>query len=117
MLATSYWRTPFKVLSVFFLGEVSSAFLPSTKACGMHKSGIFLQFLQWYTAILSIRRRLLGGSTLPAGARARAPTPAVLIAAACVSWGVAERPAASEAASTSPHAYATVPEAAEPNAC
>src|SRR5712691_4542980 len=35
-----------------------------------HKSGIFLKFSQWYTGVLSIRRRLWGGSTLRAGARA-----------------------------------------------
>src|SRR5262249_1776561 len=31
------WRTHCKVLAVPFLGEFSSAFLPSKKACGIHK--------------------------------------------------------------------------------
>ena len=31
------WRTSFKVLEVLFLRKVSSAFLPSKKACGIHK--------------------------------------------------------------------------------
>src|SRR4029453_18205310 len=35
------WRTSFKVLEVLFLGEVSSAFLPSKKACWAH------QFATW----------------------------------------------------------------------
>jgi hypothetical protein len=30
------WSTPFKVLGVLFLGGVSSAFLPSKKACWTH---------------------------------------------------------------------------------
>src|SRR4029434_11199377 len=31
------WPTSFKVLGVLFLEEVSSAFLPSKKACGSHE--------------------------------------------------------------------------------
>jgi hypothetical protein len=31
------WRIYFKVLEVLFLGEVFPAFLPSKKACGIHK--------------------------------------------------------------------------------
>ena len=31
------WPTSFKVLEVLFLGEVSSAFLPSKKACWAHQ--------------------------------------------------------------------------------
>jgi len=31
------WSSCFKVLGVLFLGEVSSVFLPSKKACGIHK--------------------------------------------------------------------------------
>jgi hypothetical protein len=41
-LTTGYcWRTYFTVLGVPFLGEVSSAFLPSKKACRTHKFGTF----------------------------------------------------------------------------
>src|SRR4029434_2905039 len=50
------WPTSFKVLEVLFLGEVSSAFLPSKKACWAHQFR-YLGVGQQYPSVKSTGRR------------------------------------------------------------
>src|SRR5215470_19197915 len=56
------WRTPFKVLGVLFLGEVSPAFLPSKKACGTHDLrpwGVRQQYPKGFVHIYGGRKSLI----------------------------------------------------------